>query len=286
LTLRFSDDAPFVSDALDAELRVTAPTGTEIELPKLEGLPKEVQLGAVRKVGPGSPASGEQVWSLHFKLEVLQAGVVELPALATRYRTPPESEWSVAETEPITIEFRSLLGDDPSDVQAKPNPDPEAWPVDWLFWTLLALACVTLPLVTAGWLAWRTRHRPVARPVAISPYRKAMEGLRRIQEAGYLERGEIERFYTELSAVIRHYIEDRFGLRAPEQTTEEFLVELSRRPVLADTQRRALEAFLEQSDLVKFALVRPTSSEGDAALHAARMFVEATRENLIEATAR
>ena len=91
----------------------------------------------------------------------------------------------------------------------------------------------------------------------------------------------MDRFYTELSGVVRHYIEDRFGLRAPEQTTEEFLQELTRRLMLVDAQRLALSHFLEQCDLVKFAKVRPTTHEGGTALRAARTFVEATRDDLV-----
>src|SRR5439155_17507093 len=110
---------------------------------------------------------------------------------------------------------------------------------------------------------------------------KAMDAIHRIDMAGWLEQSQVDRFYTELSGVIRHYVEDRFGLRAPERTTEEFLQELTQRPILSGEQRLALAHFLEQCDLVKFAQVRPTAGEGQAALHAARAFVEATRDDSV-----
>ena len=53
--------------------------------------------------------------------------------------------------------------------------------------------------------------------------------------------------------MLRHYIEDRFGLRAPEQTTEEFLAELRQKHVFGERQKDLLRAFLEHCDLVKFA---------------------------------
>ena len=46
-----------------------------------------------------------------------------------------------------------------------------------------------------------------------------------MEEAQYPE-NELDQFYQELSMILRRYIEGRFGLSAPEQTTEEFLVSI------------------------------------------------------------
>jgi hypothetical protein len=278
LTVHLSDESPFVSDQVAIQLRAKAPADMDVELPKLDGFPKDFQLSDVRSIGPASEPDGGQVWELNFKLEMLRAGQIELPALVVRYRSFGDSQWATAETEPIPIEFRSMLGDEPDAARPRPNPAPLDWPLGWLFWVLFMSAWLAILLaVLGGWMFWSSRPRKPIPSVPVSPYQKAMEGIRRIEVAGYLERGEVERFYTELSGVLRHYIEDRFGLHAPEQTTEEFLQELTGRPVLVERQRHALTGFLEQCDLVKFAKVRPSKDEGTAALEAARAFVEATR---------
>ena len=49
-----------------------------------------------------------------------------------------------------------------------------------------------------------------------------------------VERGELERYYVGLSAIVRRYLEDRFGLRAPEMTTEEFLAVAQRNRELVE----------------------------------------------------
>ncbi len=85
-------------------------------------------------------------------------------------------------------------------------------------------------------------------------------------------------FFVKLSFVVRRYLEDRFGLRSPELTTEEFLVELSRSPDLHSGHRELLADFLRGADLVKFAGHVPDVVAIDAALEAASRFVEDTRE--------
>jgi hypothetical protein len=77
--------------------------------------------------------------------------------------------------------------------------------------------------------------------------------------------------------IVRRYLEDRFALRAPELTTEEFLSEARRAADLTPAHRDQLTSFLEGCDRVKFAGYRPDADESLATLRAARAFVEDTR---------
>ena len=81
---------------------------------------------------------------------------------------------------------------------------------------------------------------------------------------------------------MRRYLEDRFVVRAPEMTTEEFLEATARSAVLQPGQRQLLGDFLAESDLVKFARHVPTLADSDRVLGAAERFVDETaiREQL------
>ena len=68
------------------------------------------------------------------------------------------------------------------------------------------------------------------------------------------------RFCTVVSDTVRLYLEERFTLRAPERTTEEFLIELRASPHLTVDQKQSLGSFLESCDLVKFARFEPTET--------------------------
>lgn len=67
-------------------------------------------------------------------------------------------------------------------------------------------------------------------------------------------------FCFEVSETLRVYLEERFKLRAPERTTEEFLVELQTSHSLNTEQKESLARFLESCDLVKFARFEPSES--------------------------
>ena len=76
---------------------------------------------------------------------------------------------------------------------------------------------------------------------------------------------------------MRTYVELRFGLRAPELTTEEFLREARQGGELTAEHRDLLTGFLESCDRVKFAGYRPEDDESLATLRAARAFIDDTR---------
>jgi hypothetical protein len=72
--------------------------------------------------------------------------------------------------------------------------------------------------------------------------------------------GDPRAFAIAVSDAVRVYLEERFTLRAPERTTEEFLRDLQKTSALTPQQKASLAAFLEQCDLVKFARFEPPES--------------------------
>jgi hypothetical protein len=86
----------------------------------------------------------------------------------------------------------------------------------------------------------------------------------------------VQDFYVRLTSTVRQLIEGHFGIRAPEQTTTEFLRSARHHPGLLEDQQRFLAGFLRSADLVKFAGDRPAVQECDRSLQAARQFVQET----------
>jgi hypothetical protein len=99
-----------------------------------------------------------------------------------------------------------------------------------------------------------TNPRTILRyPPPLKPHETALNALRDLLAKGWIESENAEPFYIELSSIIRRYLEDRFGLRAPERTTEEFIREATTSRFLSSDHQILTSEFLEQCDLVKFA---------------------------------
>ena len=118
-----------------------------------------------------------------------------------------------------------------------------------------------------------------------SAYDDAVSALRALEDRGAPDTDAADAWFVELSSIARRYLEQRYEIRAPELTTEEFLLVATARPELREDHRGLLTSFLERCDRVKFAGYRPDAQESLATLAAARGFVEDTRLRLVEGVA-
>lgn len=111
----------------------------------------------------------------------------------------------------------------------------------------------------------------------VKPVDYQREALKKLQEleAQQLPRARLfEKYYILLTAIVREYIENRYEVKAPEHTTEEFLQETSTHPLLGQATRERLALFLEKADLVKFARYSTSEEECTEAFKAASNFIE------------
>ncbi|NIP95469.1 MAG: hypothetical protein GWO24_19305 [Akkermansiaceae bacterium] len=91
-------------------------------------------------------------------------------------------------------------------------------------------------------------------------------------------KGEMKPFYQRISDILRHYIENRFGLHAPERTTEEFLGELGSGQALDPAHKPLLGKFLSHCDLVKFAEYQPSRDDIQSTFDSCKDFILETKD--------
>lgn len=139
-------------------------------------------------------------------------------------------------------------------------------------WLLAAAGLAAL--AAAAWFLARRLRRAI-RLRRMSPRERALLELSDLVARGLIAAGEVKAFYFELTMIVRRYIERRHAIRAPEQTTEEFLAAARRNPRFNPAVLERLRAFLEAADLVKYAARRPDPADVDRALDTARTYISA-----------
>jgi hypothetical protein len=145
---------------------------------------------------------------------------------------------------------------------------------------VLGAASALLVLGAGGLLLWRALRARRRIQQQRSAYDDAVSALRALEDRGAPDVDAADAWFVELSSIARRYLEQRYEIRAPELTTEEFLQVAIARPELREDHRGLLTSFLERCDRVKFAGYRPDAQESLATLAAARGFVEDTRLRL------
>jgi hypothetical protein len=152
-------------------------------------------------------------------------------------------------------------------VQTSPSPAPgdirgikPPVPIpQYGFWIGCILAALVLGALSYWLWRWHRRKQPTrVKPAEVIP--PHVRGRQRLQAALSLMT-EPRLFVISVSDTVRLYLEERFDLRAPERTTEEFLRELAASRVLTEDQKESLADFLQRCDLVKFARYEPALVE-------------------------
>jgi hypothetical protein len=278
-----------IADTVLLQFEATLQSGYKIEMPKPDKALENFGIVDWDDLGEKLDAKNHVVTTYQYKLEPFLSGKYEIPAFTFTFHdaNDPNATHELT-SEPIAVEVASLLGDqraklvleDIEGVVEMPRPTSR-----WWLWILGSLVVAAAP---AGWLLLRKRRARQVVRIFKSAHEIAYLRLRALVAANLVEQGRIKEFYEQISGILRHYIEDRFALHAPDRTTEEFLGELRFTEALAPADKQAVEEFLTHCDLVKFAKHEPTTEQIQRTFDLVKDFVERTKseERLVDVTDR
>ncbi len=284
VSLRISPAEPRIGDVVELELEARAEAGVELIMPEFGEA-----LGRFEIVdfapSESQAADGAALARQRYRLQPKRSGKTSIPALRIEFvdRRPgqkpaPEGEdaYEIL-TDRIALDVATILAADAPLELRPPHPDLGrrdlgGWPLWAALGGALLLLAFAAPALLRAFAAHRSRRR------SQSAYEIARSELDLLLARGTPGPEALDAFYVELSLVVRRYLENRFALRSPELTTEEFLNEMGRSPDLARSHQRLLRDFLVQADLVKFAGYRPEAEVVGESIAAAERFLEDTRD--------
>ena len=113
-------------------------------------------------------------------------------------------------------------------------------------------------------------------PVLKAAHVVAYEQLAMLKEKRLWQQGKVKEYHSELTDILRRYLEDRFSLMALEETTGEIIEGLHRMKLLPRIIGD-VSGVLVRADLVKFAKHKPEIGEHDASLKTVYDIVERTK---------
>ena len=127
-------------------------------------------------------------------------------------------------------------------------------------WIFLFIVLILAGIFLTIYLKNKRKRKPIT---AKTSWEAALAQLDTLAKKDWLTKGKFNEFYSELSHIIRVYIENRFQIRAPEMTTEEFLISLQQSSKLKSEHKEILKSFLTSCDMIKFARCTSTKEEGE-----------------------
>ncbi|WP_417443454.1 BatD family protein [Joostella sp.] len=161
---------------------------------------------------------------------------------------------------------------------------------DWWIWLLVGIVIAALVGGLLYWFVFRKKPLSEEEKIALlPPYDRALAELKKLDESKYLIQSEYKEYYSELTNIVRSYLEEDAHISALESTTDEliFKMEMLRDAGNLKIDDETLKQFknvLQTADLVKFAKSTPEGSIIDRDRKSIEHIVVKTKEALPEPT--
>ena len=159
-------------------------------------------------------------------------------------------------------------------------------------WKYLIIAILVL-LILGGLIYWFVlRKKPLTEEEKVAllpPYDRALLELKNLEHSKYLIQDEYKQYYSELTTIVRSYLEEDAHVTALESTTGQLIEKLellkdAGQLKLDDDTIKQFQQILQTADLVKFAKNKPSTSVAEQDRKLVEQIVVKTHDALPEPT--
>lgn len=282
ITTRLDTNQILIGDQVRLSLEVMRDKQTQIQWPDLGAA---IQIDSVREIEILSfktDSISQQDIKKEIRtylLTVFDSGYYVIPPVTVKYKSNPKDSFSIAQSEPMLLTVKSLEIDTAAGI--KPIKDPLTMPFqlkEILKELLIGAGVLALVAGVILYLSLKKKKPAIIKRFIrkVPPHETALNKLRELEEKKLWQQGQVKQYYSELSEIIRAYIEGRYSIPALESTSDEIMERLDITGINGKL-REDLRQMLQASDLVKFAKANPLPDEHVRYLMVCYDFVKTTR---------
>ena len=220
--------------------------------------------------------NGDVILQKDIKLTSRDSGFYWVPSLPVSYVMGGKRTTKSTEKIPLTVNPFPIDSAQPRDIKGI-KKEPLKFE-DFL--PLLIVLLVVFSLGLGAYFYWKKRKNKevVVAPAPILPAHEiALKKLNKLEEQKLWQQGEIKTFQSELTFIVREYLENRFDIQALESTTEEIVSDLNSKDII-DSHKKQLSSMFRMADMVKFAKAKPPADVHSKLLEETEAFVRNTKK--------
>jgi hypothetical protein len=279
---RLDTGAMLIGDHVGLKLSFNGPSNAQVIWPSFG----DTILGNILVIGRSKIDTSLSADKKHISLRqeinltCYDSGFYTIPQIPVKYRLLPDTSVRTTSTGLIVLMVHTVKVD--TTIAIKPIKGPLHIPISFreiLPYLLLALAVIALIFGLIWFINKRKKHEPLIqlRPkVKLLPHEKALQDLEKLRIKKLWQGGHVKQYYSELTDILRLYIEQGFEIPALESTTVEIMEELNRKGIFPGPVIERIDHILRIADMVKFAKLIPVPGENEQALEGGIDFVRNT----------
>ncbi|MBP7653892.1 hypothetical protein KA977_10750 [Candidatus Dependentiae bacterium] len=282
LTVSVNKKQITLADSLDFIMKIKCENGYSAQLPdyneKLFGgfivrdritLPKTY------------PDTQTVIISEKYVLDPFLSGKYTITPMEIKFSSDSDTNVYTIESKPLEIEVTSLVDTSGQIPKFKDSTYTIELKRDYkkIFRNLIVVFIIIILAAAGYWYYRKKKGVSKIKTIKLPAHEIAYIQIKKLIEEKLVEQNLIKEFYFKLSMILREYLENRFALKAQEQTTEEFLNEILKNNFFKNEEDKILKNFLEHSDLVKFAKHKPVNEDIQKSFNFVKNFIEKTKED-------
>ncbi len=260
----------------------------KIDFPKIDDtLIKEIEIvskSKTERIIPDSSDMSRMALLQTFTITSFDSGYYAVPPF--KFIINGDSSKAI-ETEALLLSVNTVEID--TTIAIKDIKPPIEVPFSWKEFLPYVYAGIATLAILAGliyliiYYVQKQKKKPVLKTIIpITPaHITALEQLDKLKEEKLWQNGNVKQYHSELSDIIRQYIEKRFFVNAMEQVTDE-IMQSFKTVDLSNELKIKLRQILFLSDLVKFAKEQPLPNENESSWSNAYEFVVATKQEVLK----
>jgi len=269
-----------IGDQLTLKLTLSKPLNKEVLFPQLnDTITSKIEI--IKKSKIDTIAKENQQVKLQQSLIItsFDTGLITIPPL--HFLIKNDSLYDTISTNPILFTVNAMPVDTTKqtiyDIKPPLN-EPFTWD-ELLNYLLIGLAAVLL-IAIAVYVYFRIKNKkpiiPKIQKPDDPPYVVALNQLNELKEKKLWQKQMYKQYYSELTDIIRIYLEKQFQIPAMESLSSEIIDYLKQKSFEEELVRN-MQSLLTTADFVKFAKATPLPDENDWHWKNAVAFVEKTK---------
>ena len=222
----------------------------------------------------------DKIQSLCAVLSIYDSGYYQIPTIQFLYYSTLDTAQKSIFTNPIDIFVNTLAVD--TNLPIKDIKDVMDIPIPLL--KIIQYICVVIFVLLLIYSIWErfNRKRSSVKVVVeekepeTPPHEIAYAELELLNDKKLWQQGLVKEYYTEVTEIVRRYIENRYSISAMEMTSSEIVNSIINTQNDVKIQE-VLKMFLNLADYVKFAKFQPSNIEHEDEMKRAYSFIDNTK---------
>ncbi len=273
---RIDKETYLIGDYIRLQIQATTDSSNQLIWPQAES----ISTFDIISVNPIDTIRQQSAFILNQEIvySIYDSGNYAMPAIQFQYKKAGDQQMNSVFTDSINFKVGTVPVDTTSAIKPiKENIDVRVRNFLWLYILigLAVLGIICFGLYLTFFSKKSIKHiLPKAKPKPL--YERTLEKLKLLDEKKLWQQDDIKTYYSELTDILRAYMEERYQIKAMESTSDEIISQLAQLQTAPELIEK-ISYILDVADMAKFAKSKPLPNENTLAMQYAVQYVEATK---------